>query len=308
MSSDKNKRGKSLKPTGNKSDTKPTGTESDFWDLDSKAVQPDDSDPPVSLSGQAAPDPSLPEFLETSGSLPDTQDQSSPDDEIARPVPIPDPTPEPVKNPPSYPEITSESPTPGLTSPGDLPPAPDPSRKHFFASLSTLEKIAVFSLLAALIIGIVMAFSYFNRIVPTRSLVGEKIDYPVSGEFLTVNSTSTYWRAPRTDGDSPDTVRRGTRLIPVLKISIDAKSSAIRVLFRDQDKKVVGDGITRLVSGNMDLEIPATAGFDDTGMHAAYRTGESPPWTFQILEGPGLAADRAAFKKVLETEISTDVE
>ena len=42
------------------------------------------------------------------------------------------------------------------------------------------------------------------------------------------------------------------------------------------------------------------------GMHAAYRTGESEPWTVQVFEGPSRNADRKDFSKILETQISTD--
>jgi hypothetical protein len=42
-------------------------------------------------------------------------------------------------------------------------------------------------------------------------------------------------------------------------------------------------------------------------MHAAYRTGGSDPWIVEILEGPDRAAAREKFKKVLETEISSDM-
>ena len=93
----------------------------------------------------------------------------------------------------------------------------------------------------------------------------------------------------------------------MLKISAEAKSAAIRVLFRNEDGSVIGDPINRTIKGKSEFRIPATAGFDDIGMHAAYRTGESLPWIIQILEASesGLSIDK--FKLVLETEISTDI-
>ena len=102
-------------------------------------------------------------------------------------------------------------------------------------------------------------------------------------------------------------MRRGTAFIPVLRLSLHSEPCAIRIFFRDQDGVVVGDAINRLVSGDQDIEIPATAGFDDIGMHAAYRTGEQLPWTVHILEGPSRSADRKDFRKILETQVSTDV-
>jgi hypothetical protein len=41
-------------------------------------------------------------------------------------------------------------------------------------------------------------------------------------------------------------------------------------------------------------------------MHAAYRTGQSKPWTIQVLEGPSETAANAEFKKLFEINISTD--
>ena len=54
------------------------------------------------------------------------------------------------------------------------------------------------------------------------------------------------------------------------------------------------------------LVIPATAGFDDIGMHAAYRTGGTKPWTVEIYEAPSENASGKEFTKLFETHISTD--
>ena len=70
---------------------------------------------------------------------------------------------------------------------------------------------------------------------------------------------------------------------------------------------MIGDGISRDVSGKEELVIAATAGFNDLGMHAAYRTGEKDPWVVQVFEGPDSSADRKDFNKVMETRVSTDL-
>lgn len=174
------------------------------------------------------------------------------------------------------------------------------------ASLTKTEKIAITVVFAAILLGAAFAVIHFNSRVPLRSPISEKTDFPVSGKLIEVKSATTYWRKPVTSGDDPDIVRRGTALIPVAKLSLSSKPCAIRVFFRDEDGTVIGDGISRNVSGEQELVIPATAGFDDIGMHAAYRTGEKEPWIIQVFEGPSRSADRDDFKKVLETEISTD--
>ncbi|MEP2776482.1 MAG: hypothetical protein ABJQ29_05690 [Luteolibacter sp.] len=174
-----------------------------------------------------------------------------------------------------------------------------------FTSFSKIEKISLISLVAILLIGGILSVVHFANRVPTRSTIAEEVDFPVTGERVTITGATTYWREPNR-GENGDVVRRGTKLIPVLDLSLEAKKSAIRIFFRNDNGEVIGDGITRDVSGKTKLSIPATAGFDDIGMHAAYRTGESVAWVVQVYEGPNVNASREQFKKVLETEISTD--
>lgn len=172
-------------------------------------------------------------------------------------------------------------------------------------SLSIVEKVAISSLFAALALGAALAIIHFTNQVPTQPLVAEKIDYPVQGKIIEIKAAVTYWRAPVTTGENAEVVRRGTMLIPVLKLNLGPKSGAIRVFFRNEDGLVIGDGITRNVSGESEISIAATAGFDDVGMHTAYRTGDSRPWVVQVFEGPDAAAPREKFRMILETEIST---
>ena len=171
-------------------------------------------------------------------------------------------------------------------------------------SLSIIEKIAISCLCAALALGAILTLIHFSNRVPTRPLVAEEIDFPVSGKIVEITAASTYWRKPITTGDTADVVRRGTQLIPVLKLSLNSKSGAIRVFFRNEDGLVVGDGITRSVKGNTEVIVPATAGFDDVGMHTAYRTGDGKRWIVQVFEAPSAKAPGKSFRKILETEIA----
>ena len=108
------------------------------------------------------------------------------------------------------------------------------------------------------------------------------------------------------EGPDQDTFRRGTELLPVLEISLAGGPAGIRVLFRNDERAVVGDAVTRTVRGSGTLKIPATAGFDDIGMHAAYRTGESKPWTIEVFEAASENAPSREFTKLFEMNISTD--
>lgn len=178
---------------------------------------------------------------------------------------------------------------------------------HFLASLNKTERIAISALFGVLLLAAVLTAIFFYNKIPTRSPISEKIDFPVSGKFIEIRSVVTYWRKPITTGENADVVRRGVALLPVLSLKLHAKPCAIRVFFRDEAGTVIGDGITRTVSGDMEIEMPGTAGFADPGIHAGYRTGEQKPWTAQVFEGPSATADRKEYRKVLETPISTDL-
>lgn len=185
---------------------------------------------------------------------------------------------------------------------GDAKPLP----LHPYLRLSKVERIGLIVLLALLTAGGLATVVYSLKRLPTES-AGERInDFPIKGSMVEVASAESYWRAPITDGASPEIVRRGTALIPVLELRISGGTGAIRVLFRDENRTVVGDAVTRAVRGAGELVIPATAGFDDFGMHAAYRTGGSKPWTIEVYEAAAETAPGEDFKRLFEMNISTD--
>lgn len=221
----------------------------------------------------------------------------------------PEPKPDITKdNPePKEPVKTDSSEEKKSLTKKEQPAKGDEKPKPFsFTSFSKVEKISLLALVVVLLIAGILSIVHFSNRVPTKSTITEEIDFPVVGSRVTITTAETYWREPKR-GDNADVVRRGTKLIPVLKISLETKkSAAIRIFFRNDKGEVIGDAITRIVSGKKELNIPATAGFDDVGMHAAYRTGGSPPWFVQVYEGSNANASREQFKKVLDTEISTD--
>ena len=175
-------------------------------------------------------------------------------------------------------------------------------------SFSKIEKIAISALCAVLALGATLTLIHFSNRVPTRPLVAEEIDFPVTGKIVEITAASTYWREPVKTGENADVVRRDTQLIPVLKLSLTAKSGAIRVFFRNEDGLVMGDGITRAVKGNAEVVVAATAGFEDVGMHTAYRTGDSKRWVVQVFEAPDATSPREKLRKVLEMDISTQIQ
>ncbi len=172
--------------------------------------------------------------------------------------------------------------------------------------LSRIEKIGLISLLILLLGGGGGMWVFSLKHLPTDLPQVAINDFPLHGKCLTIDAVTSYWRAPIRAGASLDKVRRGTQLLPVLEIKVGRGVAALRVLFRNQDRVVVGDAVTRTVSGAGALQIPATAGFDDLGMHAAYRAGESKPWTVEVLEAPSDDTAGPAFTKLFEINIATD--
>jgi hypothetical protein len=172
--------------------------------------------------------------------------------------------------------------------------------------LTKLEWIGLWSLCAILLAGGGMVF--FNSIhrLPTEVERLKSGDFPVKGGHVTILSANTFWRPPISQGKDAETFRRGTQLLPVVNLTSSGGPAAVRVFFRDQDGVVMGDAVTRTIKPGTPLQIAATAGFEDIGMHAAYRTGQSKPWTIEVFEGPSEFATNAEFKKLFEINISTD--
>ena len=65
--------------------------------------------------------------------------------------------------------------------------------------------------------------------LPTEAKRVKANDFPIQGEHLTIDSATSYWRAPITEGTARDTVRRGTQLLPVLEVTAHGGPAAIRV-------------------------------------------------------------------------------
>jgi len=172
--------------------------------------------------------------------------------------------------------------------------------------LSKAERIGLVSLLVLLLAGGIFALVVSSKNLPTETERAAAKDFPIAGSKVTVDSAVSYWRAPITDGPSPETFRRGTRLLPVLDLKISKGSGAVRVLFRNEERTVVGDAVTRAIHGPGNVVIAATAGFDDLGMHAAYRTGGSKPWIIEVYEAASENAAGRDFQKLFEMNISTD--
>jgi len=164
--------------------------------------------------------------------------------------------------------------------------------------------------MGALIVALLAIFAGFLMFSATRlpmeSLDSRKVKFPIGGKLLTVRAANTYWRDVVQSGPEADVVRRGTRMLPVLELSCSGGPGVLRVLFRDENGDSVGDVITRQVTTAGKIIFAATAGFDEIGMHAAYRTGESKPWKVEVYEGGGENVSKESFVKLFEMDISAE--
>lgn len=172
--------------------------------------------------------------------------------------------------------------------------------------LSKVERIGLVALLVVLLIGGGVVYFKIIHHLPTHSQRLQENDFPVKGEHFTILSAVSYWRAPIGEGRNAETFRRGTQLVPVVYLTVKGGPAAVRVFFRNSDGDVIGDAVTRTLQEGTPLEVAATAGFEDVGMHAAYRTGQSKPWMVQVYEAPSESSPGAAFKKLFEMNVSTD--
>jgi hypothetical protein len=217
-------------------------------------------------------------------------------------------TPEPSEAPVE--EAVAPSPPPAESEIDEFSPVKREDAKplslHPHLKITKAERIGLIVLLSLLAAGGLATVVFSLTRLPTESARTRTNHFPIKGSMVVVDSAVSYWRAPITDGTSPEIVRRGTKLLPVLELKVQEGSGAVRVLFRDEERTAVGDAVTQAVRGPGTLIFSATAGFDDVGMHAAYRTGGSKPWTIEVFEAASETSPGKDFKRLFEMNISTD--
>lgn len=267
--------------------------ESDFDDLErweSPAARPATPRPAVSLAAEVV----------ASRDLPPT----------AEPTPAPAVSPAPAEplqaEPADAPTGWNPPAASADVSDDEFVPVGDPNAKPFslrpLLKLTRLEMICMACLGLFLLAGGVWVYQHSLKRIGRSDASHGRADYPVRGSHLTVTRLVSYWRQPL----ATETVRRGVVLIPVVELTVSGGPGAIRVVFVNEHGKESGDLITRAVNGEATLVIPATDGFEDVSMHAAYRADLSKPWLLQISEAPSAGATRAEFKPLLSEPISPE--
>jgi hypothetical protein len=204
----------------------------------------------------------------------------------------PEPAPVAVETPePQAEEIATET-----------RPAPPVSALRPRLGLTLVERMGLITLAVLLVGGGIAAYIVTVSRLPSGDSRLQADDFPVKGKFLTVVSADSFWREPTKE----DTARRGTQLIPVAEFVTSGGPAALRVFFRDANGDLVGDGVTRLARPGETVRIAATAGFDDLGMHAAYRTDKKHPWIIEVYEAPSENSTAAEFQKLFEMKVAPD--
>lgn len=229
------------------------------------------------------------------------------------------PPAEPLPVAPPEPVVAAAVPAPEPLNPAAPDPTPRADEDEFSPSvpqdatpislrphlgLSKIERISLFSLLLVLVASAVVILTFSLSRLPTKPAFPALMDFPIAGKHVSIVSAETYWRAPVIDGPRPDTVRRGTALMPVIEMKLGAATGNIRVLFRNESGQPIGDNLTRVANPNETLVIHATAGFDDPGMHAAYRTDKSKMWKVEVFELPAGEDAGGIASKLFEMEVS----
>lgn len=284
----------------------------DSWDLD---------DDELSLGNSIAPAPrNLPEKKTETGEAPETTEisQSEPAIEPPESSAVEEPTsfglePEPQAKPESAPQPEPQPKREVTKASGQRSSAKESSSTNK-SGTSFLERIAILTVLAAVIGVIGWGLMTYLTEAPEGELIEFTEDFPVRGKAVTIESVESWWREPVREGSNPDVgVRIDSQLIPCASIVLASDNTTnLRVSFQDGDENPIGDTINLevenglfLKSGSKEIEIHASAGFSNPSDLHPYINGDIDPWSLIIVEenSPGENIVRARVgSKLLEKD------
>ncbi len=235
---------------------------------------------------------------------------------------VPEQVPDPPPPPPTYATVvtaTEEEPPPATPSAATAPAVPEqdefvvpinPDAKPISLRprlhLTKLDVAGLLTLAVILLAGGTWVYQHSLSRLHSQSSQSRTINFPVQGKYVTVTKVTTYWREPLNTKGHTESVRRGVVLIPVTELTLRGGPGAIRSRIYNDENRIIGDPITYLINGEITLVIPATDGFSDLSMHAAYRAGQSKPWTLRVFEAASENTPGEDFKQLLECPIATE--
>jgi hypothetical protein len=171
--------------------------------------------------------------------------------------------------------------------------------------LNGVERIGLIGLAVLLLGGSIWFLATTVFRLPKPAVRLEARDFPIKGEKIRVDSAACYWRKPISEGKDADACRLGTLLLPVIDLKTSGGSATVRVFFKDDEGNTIGDPIIRQV-GEGTAKLAATAGIEDPGIFAAYRTGNSTRWTVQVFEVSSGDITGGKSNKLFEMEIPAE--
>lgn len=206
-------------------------------------------------------------------------------------------------------EPMEDSPGEAVVADDEFSAVPKPDAKPIslrpHLGLNKFERIGLISLVGILLGGSIWFLASTVYRLPRPAVRLQARDFPIKGEKLRVDSAECYWRKPITEGEHADVCRRGTLLLPVIEMAVSEGSSTIRVFFKNDEGVTLGDPIIRKI-GNGTVKIAGTAGIEDPGIFAAYRTGNDTRWTVAVYEIPSGDIAKGEGRKLFEMEIPAE--
>lgn len=201
-------------------------------------------------------------------------------------------------------ESTPPQPDSGESAPAatERPEPPTAPKGPAKPAWSTIERIGMGALVVILLAVAVATYVGTIGRIPRVVENTRANDFPVVGKKLTILSADSYWREPVIGGPNADTFRRDTVLLPEVVLTSSGGPAVIRLFFRDGEGRGVGDAVSRTLQPGEKVRITATAGFDDMGMHTAYRISDGKRWTIEVMEEAGAGN----FQKLFTMNISSD--
>jgi hypothetical protein len=202
---------------------------------------------------------------------------------------------------------TEESTTAGDTQPFSWKPL----------KLTRLELISCIIFVAFLVSVGVGGIIAFRSNIKTRDNPYAMPKLPAEGQYSTITSADTFWRAPIRSGANAEPVQLDVILTPTIDIQLGSCSSAdgaIRVVFYNDKGEITGDILTRgyrdhrfTLNHESTLNFACTKGFANFGEQEAYRAYLVKPWSIRVYEGPNENAPSSAFQLLFTAPVSTKI-
>ena len=183
--------------------------------------------------------------------------------------------------------------------------------------LTRLELVSCIIFVAFLMSVGVGGIIAFRSNIKTRDNPYAMPKLPAQGQYSTITSADTFWRAPIRSGANADSAQLDVILTPTINIQLgncSSRDGAIRVVFYNDKGEIAGDILTRAyrdhkftLNKENTLNFACTKGFANFGEQEAYRAYLVKPWSIRVYEGPSESAPSSAFQLLFTAPVSTKI-